>query len=272
MTNYDRVLLARDKERPTAGDYIQKLIDDFTELHGDRRYGDDKAVMAGIGLLQGRPVTVIGIEKGHDTKEKIECNFGAAHPEGYRKALRQMKLAEKFHRPILCIVDTAGAYCGIGAEERGEGQAIAENLMEMMLLKTPVLSVVIGEGGSGGALALAVADEVWMLSNAYYSVVSPESCANILWKDTAKAAEAAEALRLTAEDLISMGVIEKIIEEPRQYRTGTDNDRFYRTLQKQIDEKFATLKKLTTEELLDRRYEKYRKIGRNDERDLSKIL
>ncbi len=264
MTKYDRVLLAREKERPTAGNYISNLVTHFVEMHGDRRYGDDRAVIAGIGLLEDEAVTLIGIEKGHDTKEKIECNFGSAHPEGYRKALRQMKLAEKFHRPVICIIDTAGAYCGIGAEERGEGQAIAENLMEMMMLKTPVISIVIGEGGSGGALALAVADEVWMLSNAYYSVVSPESCANILWKDTNKAAQAADALKLTATDLLEMSVIERIVEEPRQYQYDIQNDIFYGNLKKDLLGKIQALESLDVEQLLENRYEKYRKIGRNN--------
>ncbi len=266
MTKYDRVLLARDKVRPTARDYIKNLITDFMEMHGDRRFGDDQAVIAGIGFLQDIPVTVIGIEKGHDTKEKIDCNFGAAHPEGYRKALRQMKLAEKFKRPVICLVDTAGAYCGIGAEERGEGQAIAENLMEMMMLKTPVITIVIGEGGSGGALALSVADEVWMLENAYYSVVSPESCANILWKDTQLAAKAAEALKLTAEDLLKMQIIERIIEEPRQYREDVQNARFYGKLSAELHHKLHILQEQQNrdeEAFLNQRYDKFRKIGRN---------
>lgn len=268
MTNYDRVLLARAKERPTAKDYIHNLISNFMEMHGDRRYGDDLAVISGIGMINKIPVTIVGIEKGHDTKEKIECNFGSAHPEGYRKALRQMKLAEKFKRPVICIIDTAGAYCGIGAEERGEGQAIAENLMEMMMLKTPILSIVIGEGGSGGALALSVADEVWMLSNAYYSVVSPESCANILWKDTQMADKAADALKLTAQDLLKMQIIEQIIIEPRQYQANVKNDRFYEKLRNQIAEKLTMLKEYSENDLLSKRYEKYRKIGRTDKRDI----
>lgn len=271
MTKYDRVLLARDKNRPTAGNYISNMISGFMEMHGDRRYGDDKAVIAGIGLLKDLPVTVIGIEKGHDTKEKIECNFGAAHPEGYRKALRQMKLAEKFKRPIICIIDTAGAYCGIGAEERGEGPAIAENLMEMMALQIPVISIVIGEGGSGGALALAVADEVWMLSNAYYSVVSPESCANILWKDTRMADKAADALKLTSEDLLQMSIIEKIVKEPASYRVDVQNIRFYESLGEELYQKLQDLLRIKENDLLSTRYEKYRKIGRMDY-DISKVL
>ncbi|MFZ5975335.1 MAG: carboxyl transferase domain-containing protein, partial [Bacillota bacterium] len=178
MEAFDRVLAARAKGRATGLHYIQNIFEDFVEFHGDRRFADDKAVVAGIARLNGMPVTVIAHEKGGDTKDKVERNFGSAHPEGYRKALRQMKLAEKFRRPVICFVDTAGAFCGIGAEERGQGQAIAENMMEMMTLKVPIISVFIGEGGSGGALALAVADEVWMLQNSVYSVISPEGCAS----------------------------------------------------------------------------------------------
>lgn len=262
MTQYEKVLKSRDKSRPTARDFIENMTDDFIEMHGDRRYGDDPAVIAGVGLVNGMSVTLIGIEKGHDTKERIFRNFGAAHPEGYRKALRQMKLAEKFKRPVICLIDTAGAYCGIGAEERGEGQAIAENLMEMMTLKTPVISLVIGEGGSGGALALAVADQVWMLSNAYYSVVSPESCANILWKDPEKAGEAAAALKLTAEDLLKLGVIDKIINEPSIYTRELLGRVFYRDLDKLLISMLKKLGSVPVDELLDRRYEKFRSMGR----------
>ena len=213
ISEYERVLAARAKERPTARSYINNIFENFTELHGDRRYGDDKAVIGGVAFLYGFPYTVIALEKGTETSEKIERNFGSAHPEGYRKALRLMKQAEKFHRPVICIVDTAGAYCGIDAEERGQGQAIAENLYEMITLKTPIVSLLIGEGGSGGALALAVADEVWMMENSVYSVISPEGCASILWKDAKKAPEAAKALKLTASDLLSLGVIDRVIRE-----------------------------------------------------------
>lgn len=181
---YDRVLAARAKGRPTSQQFIANLTEDFLEFHGDRRFADDQAIIGGVARIQDMPVTVIGIEKGKNLQESIKRNFGAAHPEGYRKALRLMKQAEKFHRPVLCIIDTSGAYCGIGAEERGQGQAIAENLMEMMTLKTPVISLLIGEGGSGGALALGVADQVWMMENSIYSVISPEGCASILWKDS----------------------------------------------------------------------------------------
>lgn len=189
---YDTVRLARANKRPTGLDYIHNLCADFFELHGDRRFADDGAIVGGVGHFRGLPVTFLAIEKGHSAKERMARSFGAPHPEGYRKALRLMKQAEKFHRPVLCFVDTSGANCGIGAEERGQGQAIAENLMTMMSLDTPVITVLIGEGGSGGALALSVADRVWMLEHAVYSVISPEGCASILWKDAGKADEAAQ--------------------------------------------------------------------------------
>ena len=210
---YDIVKLARSNKRPTGLDYIQNLCGDFLELHGDRCYADDAAIVGGVGHFRGLPVTFVAIEKGHSAKERMSRFFGAPHPEGYRKALRLMRQAEKFHRPVLCFVDTSGAYCGIGAEERGQGQAIAENLMGMMSLNTPVITLLIGEGGSGGALALSVADRVWMLENAVYSVISPEGCASILWKDAGKADEAAQRLRLTARDALELGIIEKIIPE-----------------------------------------------------------
>lgn len=213
MIPYNRVKLARDSQRPTGLDYIRNIFKGFIEFHGDRRYGDDPAIVGGIARLNGNPVTVIAIEKGHTAKERTYRNFGAAHPEGYRKALRLMKQAEKFGRPIVCFVDTSGAYCGIGAEERGQGQAIAENLMEMSTLCVPIISILIGEGGSGGALGLAVADRVWMLQNSVYSVISPEGCASILWKDAAKAEVAAARLKLTSEDAKSLGVIERILLE-----------------------------------------------------------
>lgn len=253
---YERVCAARAKGRPTAKDYIDHIFENFIEFHGDRRYGDDKAVIAGIACLGEMPVTVIGIEKGHDTKEKVARNFGSAHPEGYRKALRQMKLAEKFHRPVICFVDTSGAYCGLEAEERGQAQAIAENLTEMMALKTPVISILIGEGGSGGALALAVADQVWMMENSVYSVISPEGCASILWKDSSKTQEASECLKLTAEDLFGFGVIEKIFREPGDFQT------VYEGLRVSLEEEIKNSRRLPIEELLERRYQKFRKIGR----------
>ena len=256
MTAYERVKAARAKGRPTASDYIENLFTGFLEMHGDKRYADDKAVMAGIAWLEDTPVTVIGLEKGHDTKDKVARNFGSAHPEGYRKALRQMKLAEKFHRPVICFVDTSGAYCGLGAEERGQGQAIAENLMEMMALKTPVVSVLVGEGGSGGALALAVADEVWMLENAVYSVLSPEGAASIIWKDARRTEEASEFLKLTAEDLLHFGVVERVIPEG-------DQQQLYADLKEQLVSTIARLKSLSEQEMLEARYQKFRRIGRD---------
>ena len=256
MSVYDKIRISRSAGRPTASDYIRAVIRDFVEMRGDRRYADDRAVIAGIGFLKDRPVTVIGLEKGHDTAEKIERNFGSAHPDGYRKALRQMKLAEKFHRPVICFVDTSGAYCGVEAEERGQGQAIAENLAEMMTLKTPVVSILIGEGGSGGALGLAVADRVWMLENAYYSVVSPEGCASILWKDPARAAEAAECLKPTAKDLLAFGVIEKEFSERVKFPQQCVR------IREELAKTFSALEKIGTEDLLAARYEKFRKIGR----------
>ena len=255
MRAYECVQASRSAGRPTAKAYIDGMIDNFIEMHGDRRFGDDTAVISGIGSLSGMPVTVIGIEKGTDTADKLKHNFGSANPEGYRKSLRQIKLAEKFHRPILCLVDTSGAYCGVGAEERGQGQAIAENMSELMTVRTPVLSIVIGEGGSGGALALAVADEVWMLEDAYYSVISPEGAASILWKDANRAKEAAESLRLTAGDLYEFGVIEKII--PSVQEGGVDMLR----LKQEIAETFRRSAALDADELLERRYQKFRKIG-----------
>ncbi len=253
MTAYEKVQLTRVKGRPTAKKFINEITTDFYELHGDRLFGDDSAIIGGIAKLAGKSVTVIGIEKGEDTEDKLKRNFGSAHPEGYRKALRLMKQAEKFKRPVICFVDTSGAYCGIGAEERGQGSAIATNLMEMSALKTPVITVMIGEGGSGGALALAVADEVWMLENAYYSVISPEGAASIMWKDASKVQEACECLKLTAQDLLGFGVIEKIIDE---------TDDMFDVIAQNLQEKLAELEQKNDRELLANRYEKFRKIGR----------
>ena len=252
MSAYDKVLLARAKGRATGLTYVEAIFDDFIELHGDRRFSDDPAIVGGIACLNGEPVTVIAMEKGGDMKDKVRRNFGSPNPEGYRKALRLMKQAEKFHRPVVCFVDTSGAFCGLGAEERGQGQAIAENLTTLMGLQTPVVSVLIGEGGSGGALALAVADRVWMLENAVYSVISPEGCASILWKDPAKTREAAQSLRLTAEDLRGFGVIERIFpEEPG----------LFAQLAGALEETFAELSRMETADLLEARYLKYRKLG-----------
>lgn len=251
---YEIVKLARDTKRPTGLDYIKNIFEGFVELHGDRRYGDDKAVVGGLARLDGNPITVIAIEKGHTAKERAMRNFGAPNPEGYRKALRLMKQAEKFGRPIVCFIDTSGAFCGIGAEERGQGQAIAENLVEMSTLCVPVISVLIGEGGSGGALALAVADRVWMLQNSVYSVISPEGCASILWKDAAKAEAAAASLKLTAEDALELGVIERILSEKD---LGTQE--FYDRVRVLLNEE---MQKLAGEpELVQKRYERFRRIG-----------
>jgi acetyl-CoA carboxylase carboxyl transferase subunit alpha len=255
MTAYERLNAARAKGRPTASAFIENLFTDFFELHGDHGFADDKAVMAGLAELNGLPVTVIGLEKGKDTKDKIQRNFGSAHPEGYRKALRLMKQAEKFGRPVVCIVDTAGAYCGIGAEERGQGMAIAKNMMEMMTLKTPVVSIVISEGGSGGAIALSVADEVWMLENAVYSVISPEGAASIIWKDASKVKEASENLKMTAQDLLKLGIIERIFDEPEEFPQIYEKIR--EALAVTLNEKMAE----DRDKLLFDRYRRFRKFG-----------
>ncbi|MBQ8496913.1 MAG: acetyl-CoA carboxylase carboxyltransferase subunit alpha [Clostridia bacterium] len=253
-TPYERVKLARDNKRPTGQDYIRNIFSGFLELHGDRKYADDKAIIGGIAYLNDTPITVIAIEKGHSAAERMERNFGAPHPEGYRKALRLMKQAEKFGRPIVCFVDTSGAYCGIGAEERGQGQAIAENLMEMSTLGVPVISVLIGEGGSGGALALAVADRVWMLQNAVYSVISPEGCASILWKDAAQADVAAESLKLTVEDAEKLGVIERILPED-----DIGEKVYYDRIRTLFTDEIAELSH--TPDLIEARYRRFRRIG-----------
>ena len=260
MTAYEKVMAARDANKLTSVDYIAHMFgDSFIELHGDRRYADDKAVVAGLAMLFDIPVTVIGIEKGRNTKERVERNFGQAHPEGYRKALRLMKQAEKFRRPVLCLVDTSGAYPGIGAEERGQGQAIAENLMEMMTLKTPVLTVLIGEGGSGGALAMAVADEVWILENAVYSILSPEGYAAILWKDGSQAARAAKAMKLTSYDLYKAGFVEKIISEPESYTLDSMMNVFD-NLEENISAFLEKSKEMTEKERVEARYQRFRSM------------
>ena len=259
LSAWERVQLSRKMDRPSGSDYIEALFDDFTELHGDRTYGDDKAIIGGIASFHGMPVTVIAQQKGNNTKENIYHNFGMPMPEGYRKALRLMKQAEKFHRPVICFVDTPGAFCGVEAEERGQGEAIAKNLMELSGLKTPVLSIVTGEGGSGGALALAAGDQVWMLENSVYSVLSPEGFASILWKDSTRAEEAAEVMKLTATDLYQKGIIEEMIPEPEEFHieslwqvTGI--------LDGKIEEFIKEYDKLSENELLNRRYERFRKF------------
>lgn len=249
----DKMRIIHDSKRPTIDDYMKVLFDDFIELHGDRGYADDYAICAGIATFQGIPVTVIGHRKGKTTEENIKANFAMAHPEGYRKALRLAKQAEKFHRPVICFVDTAGAFCGVGAEERGQGEAIARCLSDFMALRTPVISIVTGEGGSGGALALAVADRVLMLENAIYSVISPRGCASILWKDASREIEAAERLKITADDLLSFGMIEGIIPE-----SGSLMRNIKKALADQLRELYAVGQ---IDQLLEQRYEKFRKIG-----------
>lgn len=255
-----KVQIARNLKRPTAKVLINYIITHFIEMHGDRLYRDDKGLICGIGLLGDCPVTIIAQEKGESTPEKIERNFGMPHPEGYRKALRLMKQAEKFHRPILFIIDTPGAYPGIGAEERGQASAIAVNLAEMINLKVPLISVVLGEGGSGGALAIGVSDEVWMFENAIYSILSPEGFASILYKDAGLAKEAAAAMKLTAQDLYDYHIIDKIIPEVEE-GLHTNYQYSFNILKDELINKFALLKEVDTNELLKKRYEKYRNIG-----------
>lgn len=259
LTAWERVQLSRKTDRPSGSDYIEALFTDFMEFHGDRNYGDDRAVIGGIAKFHGRPVTVIVQEKGTNTKENIAHNFGMPMPEGYRKALRLMKQAEKFHRPVICFVDTPGAFCGIEAEERGQGEAIARNLRELAGLKTPVLSIVTGEGGSGGALALAAGDQVWMLENSVYSILSPEGFASILWKDSTKAKEAAAVMKLTASDLYQKGIIEQVIPEPENLTPES----LWQVTERLDDRIRAFLKQYTVlseEELLEMRYARFRKF------------
>lgn len=254
---WDCVQKARKKDRPVGEDYIRELFPDFIEFHGDRLYGDDTAIIGGIASFDGTPVTVIAEAKGADTKENIRRNFGMPSPEGYRKALRLMKQAEKFHRPVICLVDTPGAFCGMEAEERGQGEAIARNLYEMSALKTPVLSIVISEGGSGGALALAVADEVWMMQNAIYSILSPEGFASILWKDGKRAPEAAEVMKLTAGDLKELGIVEEIVEEPGEFTVDT-MPVVCEELRGKILRFLEKYEKMDGEELVEERYRRFR--------------
>jgi acetyl-CoA carboxylase carboxyl transferase subunit alpha len=257
---WERVLLARHPKRPHSADYISRVFTGFSELHGDRFFGDDAAVMGGFAFLDARPVMVIGQEKGRDTKQKLHRNFGMPKPEGYRKALRLMRLAEKFQRPIVTFLDTVGAYPGIDAEERGQAEAIANNLREMSRLGVPVVTIVIGEGGSGGALGLGIANRVYMLENAYYSVISPESCAAIIYRDSGRAAEAAQALRLTAQDLDRLQLIDGIIEEPAE-GAHTDPNRAAEFVKETIQRAVAELALLTSKELIDDRYNKFRRMG-----------
>lgn len=260
LTPWQRVMIARHSDRPNVHDYIRLMVEGFIELHGDRTIGDDPAIVGGIGKLDGRPVTVIGQAKGRDTKENLARNFGMPHPEGYRKALRLMKQAEKFRRPIICFIDTPGAFCGIAAEERGVGEAIARNLLEMMSLTVPVISVVIGEGGSGGALALGVGNRVLMLENSVYSVISPESFGSIIWKDASRASEAATLLKLTSKDLKEFGVIEEIVPEPLG-GAHKDPNEAAKNLKAALVNNLEELTPLSGAELAAGRYDKFRRIG-----------
>ena len=256
---WEHVLLARDKARPTGTDYIENLFEDFTEFHGDRYFRDDPSVVGGIASFHGVPVTILVQEKGKNTKDSISRNFGMVSPEGYRKSLRLMKQAEKFHRPVICFVDTPGAFCGLEAEERGQGEAIARNLYEMSGLKVPILSVVIGEGGSGGALAFAVADEVWMMENSVYSILSPEGFASIIWKDSKKAKEAASVMKLTAKDLKKLGIVEHVIKEEEPL-TRENMYLVCERICEGIEGFFIKYRNCETETLLEGRYERFRTI------------
>src|SRR5271156_328078 len=257
---WERVQLARHPKRPHALDYISRIFSGFSELHGDRFYGDDAAVVGGFANLDGRTVMVIGQEKGRDTKQKLHRNFGMPKPEGYRKAMRLMKMADKFHRPIVTFLDTMGAYPGIDAEERGQAEAIANNLREMSRLGVPVITIVIGEGGSGGALGLGIANRGYMLENAYYSVISPESCAAIIYRDSGRAADAAQALRLTAQDLERLELIDGMVEEPGE-GAHTDPNRAAEFVKETIQKALAELGALSPRELIEDRYNKFRRMG-----------
>jgi len=260
LTAWQKVQLARHPQRPYTKDYINMMMSDFIELHGDRAFGDDKAIIGGCAKLDNQKIMVIGHQKGRDTKENLIRNFGCAHPEGYRKALRLMQLAEKFNLPIIIFIDTPGAYPGVGAEKRGQAQAIALNLREMATIATPVISIVIGEGGSGGALGIGVTDKILVLENAYYSVISPEGCAAILWKDSVKAPEAASVLKLTANDLLELGIIDGVVTEPLG-GAHRDPERMAQLLKEAIKTNLKSLLDLPREELLKLRYKKFRKIG-----------
>ena len=259
MTAWQRVELSRRKDRPVGSDYIDALFTDFVEFHGDRYFADDKAIIGGVARFHGTPVTVIAQAKGRNTKENIERNFGMPQPEGYRKALRLMKQAEKFSRPVICLVDTPGAFCGLEAEERGQGEAIARNIYEMSGLKVPVVSIIIGEGGSGGALAMATADEVWMLENSIYSILSPEGFASILWKDSSKAKEAAEVMKLTAENLKAQGIVERVFVEPETY-TVQNMDSVIMQINEAIEEFLMRYGSMSEQELIRHRYERFRNM------------
>lgn len=260
LTPWQRVQIARHPQRPYTSDYIQMLCTDFMEIHGDRLFADDKALIGGFAKFEGRKVVVMGHQKGRDLKDNLRRNFGCAHPEGYRKALRLMQLAEKFGLPVIVFIDTPGAYPGIGAEERGQAQAIAFNLREMVSISVPIVATVIGEGGSGGALGIGVADKVLVLENAYYSVISPEGCASILWKSSAKASTAAEVLKLTGDDLLKLGIIDQVVPEPMG-GAHRDPKRTGESLKEAVRRCLTELVTLKKDELLQRRYDKFRGIG-----------
>jgi acetyl-CoA carboxylase carboxyl transferase subunit alpha len=260
LSAWDRIKIARHPKRPFTLDYLQSGFTDFNELHGDRLYAEDRAIVGGFATIGSHKVMVIGTQKGRDTKENILRNFGSAHPEGYRKALRLMKMADKFRLPIVTLIDTAGAYPGIGAEERHIAEAIAVNLREMMLFEVPIVAAVIGEGGSGGALGIGVADRVLILENAYYSVISPEGCAAILWKDRAAAAKAAEALKITAKHLLELGLVDEIVPEPLG-GAHTDGDKMAETVRDALIRHLDDLSKLSAADRLKKRYEKFRAYG-----------
>ncbi|MCM1334041.1 MAG: acetyl-CoA carboxylase carboxyltransferase subunit alpha [Bacteroides sp.] len=263
MSNFsatERLAVIRNKNRPTVRDYIPAIFNHFLELHGDRHYGDDAAILGGIATLNSIPVTVIAQVKGRNLEENKRSNFSMPHPEGYRKALRLAKQAEKFRRPVICLVDTPGAFCGIEAEKRGQGEAIARNIMEFMTLKTPIVSIVLGEAGSGGALALAVCDELAMLENALYSVISPRGFASILWKDASRESDAAELMKITAEDMMKFGVCERIIREPAG-GAHTDPMHAIMNVSDYLNEAVPRLARIGENEMLRRRYEKFRRVG-----------
>ncbi len=264
LSRWQKVLVARHQDRPYTLEYVQALMTDWVEIHGDRGFGDDPAIVAGFATFRGRSVAVIGHQKGRDTKERIWRNFGQPRPEGYRKALRVMKMAEKFGLPVLTFIDTAGAYPGLDAEERGQAEAIARNLIEMAVLEVPIIVTVTGEGGSGGALALGVGDRVLILEYGTYSVISPEGCAAILWKDQDRKAEAAEAMKMTAPDLLALGVVDEIIPEPPG-GAHTDPDATCRRVGDAVERALQDLSRISTKELVARRYEKFRGLGAYDE-------
>lgn len=261
LSAWEKVEIARSPKRKTALDYIEKIFDEFIELHGDRNFKDDKAIVCGLGRIGNMNYTIIAEQKGRTTKENIERNFGMPNPESYRKGIRFMKQAEKFKRPIITFIDTKGAYPGIGAEERGQGEAIASSMLEMAKVKVPVIAIVIGEGSSGGALALGLGNKVLMLENAIYSILSPEGYASILWKDSSRAKEAAEKMKLTAQDLYDLNIIDKIIKEPKEM-TDEDFEKITKKLKKEIKTIISEMQEMTLEEIVEDRYQKFRNMGK----------